>query len=93
MKKIIEQEGNKINLYRIQLKKGINAISYTNIIFYDNVNKTLPLGQDLSTNVLIDVSKLNLNLIRKAEFNIVQFENKNDDFSNINIKHVKVYEF
>ena len=93
MKKIIEQEGNKINLYRIQLKKGINAISYTNIIFYDNVNKTLPLGQDLSTNVLIDVSKLNLKLIRETEFNIVQFENKNDDFSNINIKHVKVYEY
>ena len=93
MKKIIKQDGNEINLYRIQLKKGINAISYTNIIFYDNVNKTLPLGQDLSTNVLIDVGKLNLNLIRETEFNIVQFENKNDDFSNINIKHVKVHEF
>ncbi len=93
MNKIIKQDGNEINLYRIQLKKGINAISYTNIIFYDNVNKTLPLGQDLSTNVLIDVGKLNLNLIRETEFNIVQFENKNDDFSNINIKHVKVHEF
>ena len=93
MNKIIKQDGNEINLYRIQLKKGINAISYTNIIFYDNVNKTLPLGQDLSTNILIDVSKLNLNLIRETEFNIVQFENKNDDFSNINIKNVKVHEY
>ncbi len=93
MNKIIKQDGNEINLYRIQLKKGINAISYTNIIFYDNVNKTLPLGQDLSTNVLIDVSRLNLNLIREVEFNIVQFENKNDDFSNINIKNVRVHEY
>ena len=93
MNKIIEQKGNKINLYRLALKKGTNAISYTNIIFYDNLNKTLPLGQDLSTNILIDTSKLDIKLDKETEFKMVQFEDKNDDFSKINIKTVKVLEF
>ena len=93
MNKIIEQKGNKINLYRLALKKGTNAISYTNIIFYDNLNKTLPLGQDLSTNILIDTSKIDMKLDKETEFKMVQFEDKNDDFSKINIKTVKVHEF
>ena len=93
MNKIIEQKGNKINLYRLGLKKGTNAISYTNIIFYDNLNKTLPLGQDLSTNILIDTTKLDMKLDKETEFKMVQFEDKNDDFSKINIKTVKVHEF
>ena len=93
MNKIIEQKGNKINLYRLGLKKGTNAISYTNIIFYDNLNKTLPLGQDLSTNILVDTSKIDMKLDKETEFKMVQFEDKNDDFSKINIKTVKVYEF
>ena len=93
MNKIIEQKGNKINLYRLGLKKGTNAISYTNIIFYDNLNKTLPLGQDLSTNILIDTTKLDMKLDKETEFKMVQFEGKNDDFSKINIKTVKVHEF
>lgn len=93
MNKIIEQKGNKINLYRLGLKKGTNAISYTNIIFYDNLNKTLPLGQDLSTNILVDTSKIDMKLDKETEFKMVQFEDKNDDFSKINIKTVKVHEF
>ena len=93
MNKIIEQKGNKINLYRLGLKKETNAISYTNIIFYDNLNKTLPLGQDLSTNILVDTTKLDMKLDKETEFKMVQFEDKNDDFSKINIKTVKVLEF
>ena len=93
MNKIIEKKGNKINLYRLGLKKGTNAISYTNIIFYDNLNKTLPLGQDLSTNILVDTSKIDMKLDKETEFKMVQFEDKNDDFSKINIKTVKVHEF
>ena len=75
------------------MKKGTNAISYTNIIFYDNLNKTLPLGQDLSTNILVDTSKIDMKLDKETEFKMVQFEDKNDDFSKINIKTVKVHEF
>ena len=93
MNDIVEEAGNKINLYKINLKKGINAISYTNIIFYDNQNKTLPVGQDLSTKILVDISKVQLEQKSKKEFHMVHFDEKDDDFSKISIKTIDVYEY
>ena len=88
----IRNENNKFNFYKINLKEGTNAIGFTNCIFYDNQNKTLPIGQDLSTKILVDISKLELKLKEKKTFKIVEFENKNDDFSKIEIKTINVFE-
>lgn len=93
MKDLIEKDGNKINLYKINLKKGINAISYTNIIFYDNQNKTLPVGQDLSTKILIDISKIKLKEESQKQFHMVNFEEKDNDFSKVNVKTINVKEY
>ena len=93
MKEVLKTDKNKINFYKINLKEGTNAVSYTNIIFYDNQNKTLPIGQDLSTKILIDVSKLELELKEKSTFKILEFENEKDDFSNINIKTISLFEY
>ena len=89
----IKNEDNKINFYKIDLKEGTNAVSYTNCIFYDNQNKTLPVGQDLSTKILVDISKLNLTLKNKSKFKVVEFEDEHDDFSKIEIKTINVFEF
>ena len=93
IREVVNQKGNKINLYKINLKRGANAISFTNIIFYDNQNKTLPIGQDLSTKILVDMSKLDLKLIKKEAFKITELEDDKDDFSKVNIKSVNVYEY
>ncbi len=93
IKEIIKKDGNKINFYKINLKEGASAISYTNSIFYDNQNKTLPVGQDLSTKILVDITKLDLNAKNKTSFKIAEFENEKDDFSKINIKTINVFEF
>lgn len=92
MKEAIVQEQDKINFYKINLKQGANGISFTNSIFYDNQNKTLPVGQDLSTKILVDISKLNIELKEKASFKIVDFEEKGD-FSEIKIKDIQVFEY
>ena len=89
----IKNEDNKINFYKINLKEGTNAVSFTNCIFYDNQNKTLPVGQDLSTKMLVDISKLNLKLKNKSKFKVVEFEDEHDDFSKIEIKTINVFEF
>ena len=89
----IKNGDNKINFYKINLKEGTNAVSYTNCIFYDNQNKTLPVGQDLSTKILVDISKLDLTLKAKTKFKMVEFEDEHDDFSKIEIKTVNVFEF
>ena len=88
----IKNENNKFNFYKINLKQGTNAVSFTNCIFYDNQNKTLPVGQDLSTKILVDISKLELKLKEKKTFKMVEFENKNDDFSKVEIKTINVFE-
>lgn len=92
MKQCISQGDGKINFYKINLKRGTNAISFTNSIFYDNQNKTLPIGQDLSTKMLIDITKLDMRLKRKTSFKIVDLE-KGDDFSPIKIKNIRVFEY
>ena len=93
IEEILKNNENKINFYKINLKEGTNAICYTNIIYFDNQNKTLPVGQDLSTKILIDVSKINLQLKEKSMFKIVEPEDENGDFSKINIKTINLYEY
>ena len=55
----IKKEEN-FKLCRIDLKEKMPAIFYTNILFYDNTNSTLPKGMDLSTEVLVDFDKFDL---------------------------------
>ena len=93
LKEIINCAENKINLYKINLKGKIKAIPYANIIFYDNQNKTLPTGMDLTSKILIDISKLKLEEESNSHFNILDFENDEDEFSKINIKSVNVIEY
>ena len=89
----LQSDNDVITFNKINLLKGINAISYTNIIFYDNQNRTLPLGQDLSTKILIDTKKIKLMLPKLENFNIVKFKDEEDDFSDISIKTIKVLEY
>ena len=89
----IKEKGNKFSLYKINLKRGTNGISFTNIIFYDNQNKTLPIGQDVSTQILVDLSKVELKLNNRTSFKIAELEDEKDDFSKVNVKTIQVYEY
>lgn len=84
-----KSNGDYIKLYRINVKENMPIIFYTNTMFYDNLNKTLPLGMDIETNALIDLSKFDKKLVSRKDFNInyldSEFENK--------IKLVQVYEY
>jgi hypothetical protein len=81
MKEASMAYGNNINLYKLHIKEGTKGIGFTNIIFYDNQNKTLPVGMDLSTKMIIDTSKLHLRMLDQKSFNIMSFDNEQDDFS------------
>ena len=89
----IKDNINKFNLYKINIKRGMNGISYTNSIFYDNQNKTLPVGQDISTKILVDLSKVDLKLTNKTSFKMTEIEDEKDDFSKINVKTFHVFEY
>ena len=93
MQEAVKVDGNKINLYKLNVKEGTNGIAFTNIIFYDNQNKTLPLGMDLSTKMIIDTTKLHFKLLNKKSFNVMSFEDENNDFTDVNVKGVDVFEY
>lgn len=77
------------NIYKINIKENMPVIFYSNIMYYDNLNKTLPLGMDISTKVLIDLSKFEMKLVARKDFNINILK---DEFTN-EIKLIHVYEY
>ena len=53
----------------------------------------MPVGQDLSTKILVDITKLKMDLKKKSFFKVVDFENEQDDFSSLTIKTIHVFEY
>ena len=86
------KEGKEINLYKINLKKGDSVIGFTNIIYCNNKNKTLPVGMDFSNKVMIELTKFEKKFKKSNTFHIAKFEDENNDFSKLIIKDVIVYE-
>ena len=68
------------NLYKINIPEGTKLVFYSNITFFENNNKTLPLGMDISQESLINMDLYNLDLVNKDEFTSF-------------VKNVKVYEY
>ena len=81
-----EQEGT---LCKINVKENMPMLFFSNIIFYDNSNKTLPVGMNLSTEVMVDLNKIEIECIKTLEFNI----NVNITEFEVQTKKIKVYEY
>lgn len=64
------KEENTINFYAISVPEGSPLLYYTNIIYYDNNNQTLPLGMDVTTEVLINLHQYKLENKKERDFNI-----------------------
>ena len=85
----IGEEDENIILNKINVKETMPLIFYTNIMFYDNKNKTLPLGMDLSTDTLINIKDFELKLVSRKDFKINYLIDKFES----QIKNVQVYEY
>lgn len=77
------------NIYKINIKENMPVIFYSNIMYYDNLNKTLPLGMDISTKVLIDLNEFDMKLVSRKDFNINVVK---DEYTN-EIRLIHVYEY
>lgn len=86
-------EKTETNLYKITLKEEDKAVALTNIVYYSNNNKTLPLGMDEKEGILINIEK-EYEVKEEKNINIVCYKNPNNEMDGINIKkiHVKVLE-
>lgn len=80
--------GNNINLIKINLPVDSPALFYTNIVYYENQNNTLPVGMDVNKKVLLDLSKFKLKEKLREKFVINKYFRNFDDnkqFKNLNI--------
>lgn len=84
-----KRQEKTINLYRLNIKEKMPIIYFTNIVYYDNHNKTLPLGMNVTSKCLIRLNDYELIQKQKREFRIA---NLIDEF-NIEITNIHVYEY
>ena len=92
---IIQQlkESEEAILYKINLKENTKILAYTNSVFYENTNKTLPLGMNIEEAFLLNVNKLNLKEINNGRINIVTFSKPENEISKINVKKIEFKEY
>lgn len=58
----------KIILYRFNIKETNPILYLTNCVFFDNYNKTLPLGMDITDEVLCDMNQYEKKQIKEEQF-------------------------
>ncbi len=85
-KLIIEDKNNVI--YKINATSDMHLLYFSNIIFYDNYNKTLPSGMDESTMVLI---KINQPILEENDISLDYKEEKNNVYSKEKIGNQKEF--
>lgn len=90
---LLKEDIEIFNLYKINLKENTPILAFTNIAYFENNNKTLPLGMNVSEDILIDNNLINLELKEKQELKLVTYEDLNDELSDIIIKTMKIEEY
>ena len=88
-----ESEGAKINLYKMNFDKGIKAISFSNCVYYDNQNKTLPVGMDKDTRILAKILDSDIHLEQKKTVRVGRLEDEQDEGSKLVIKTINLLEY
>lgn len=83
------EENKKIVLYKIKLKEDTKVVYFSNTIYYDNYNKTLPIGMDINAKCLLNLENYKINEICKEKFRISKMI---DEFK-IRTKEICLYEY
>ena len=93
VKKATEKsENSKINLYKIKLEKGSNVIAFSNCIYYDNQNKTLPIGMDNDTRIIAKLSDMDIKLESKKVIKIGKLDD-DEIGTKLIVKNINVLEY
>ena len=92
-KALKESETGKINLYKMNFAKGVKAIAFSNCVYYDNQNKTLPEGMDKDTRILAKILDADITLQNKKVIRVGMLENDKDDAAKLIIKTINVLEY
>lgn len=81
------------NLICLNYKEGMPIFYYSNCMFFDNTNRTLPVGMNLSTKVLVDNQRLRFSLVNKTKFRTNLYFADTKDVAQPRSKDIFVYEY
>lgn len=90
---IKNSETGKINLYKMNFAKGIKAIAFSNCVYYDNQNKTLPEGMDTDTRIFAKILDTDITLQNKKVIRVGMLEAENDNAAKLIIKTINLLEY
>ena len=79
----------ELNMYKLNLKEDMPIVYFSNSIYYDNHNRTLPVGMDITSKCLIKLSDYETILRQKDEFRVANIK---DEIKVSTIK-INVYEY
>lgn len=83
------KEENQINLCRINLKENSEVVYFSNSIYYDNYNQTLPIGMNEEAECMLNFDTYELKQIKVDNFKVSELKNEFE----INIKDIFLHEF
>jgi len=86
-------ENGKANLYKMNFAKGVKAIAFSNCIYYDNQNKTLPEGMDKDTRIIAKILDTDITLQNKKVIRVGLLEDEKDDSAKLIIKTINLLEY
>ena len=88
-----KSETGKANLYKMNLAKGVKAVAFSNCVYFDNQNKTLPEGMDKDTRVIAKILDTDITLLNKKVIRVGLLENEKDDATKLIIKTINLLEY
>ena len=86
-------EETKINLYKLNLNKEIKGVVFSNCVYYDNQNRTLPVGMDTDTRMIVKLEDTDIQLDSKKTIKIGRLENDKEEASKLIIKTINIIEY
>lgn len=75
----------EINIHRFIVDEETKYIPLTNIVYFNNLNKTLPLGMDCRTKILVNTNNIDSKRIEKETNNILTFKGDKISILKVNI--------
>ena len=79
----------ELNMYKLNIKENMPIVYFSNSIYYDNHNRTLPIGMDITSKCLIKLTDYETILKEKDEFRVANIK---DEMKVSTIK-INVYEY
>ena len=86
-------ENTKISLFKMNIGKGVKIVAFSNCVYFDNQNKTLPLGMDKDTRLIVKLLDTDIHLDSKKVIKVGRLEDEKDEASKLIIKTLNVLEY